>query len=51
LSDTELTVQAAVPLPLAQPLVNVGFWLAGWATRATDTFEADPLFSVETCTV
>ena len=51
LSDTELTAQAAVPLPLAQPLVNVGFWLEGWATRATDTFEADPLFPVETCTV
>ena len=51
LSDTELTVQAAVPSPLAQPLVNVGFWLEGWAARATDTFAADPLFSVETCTV
>ncbi len=44
-------MQVALPLPLAQPLVNVGFWLAGWATRATDTFEADPLFCVETCTV
>ena len=51
LPDTELTVQAVVPSPLAQPLVNVGFWLEGWATRATDTFAADPLFSVETCTV
>jgi hypothetical protein len=51
LSDTELTVQLAVPSPLAQPLVNVGFWLEGWPTRATDTFAADPLFSVETCTV
>ncbi len=51
LSDTELTVQSAVPSPLAQPLVNDGFWLAGWAARATDTFAADPLFSVETCTV
>ena len=51
MSDTELTVQLAVPSPLAQPLVNVGFWLEGWATRATDTFAADPLFSVETCTV
>ena len=51
LSDTELTVQAAAPSPLAQPLVNVGFWLEGWVTRATDTFAADPLFSVETCTV
>jgi hypothetical protein len=51
LSDTEVTVQSAVPSPLAQPLVNDGFWLDGWATRATDTFAADPLFSVETCTV
>ncbi len=47
----ELTVQVAVPLPLAQPLVTVGFWLAGWAARAIDTFETDPLFSVETCTM
>ncbi len=47
----ELTVQVAAPFPLAQPLVNVGFWLAGWAARATDTFETDPLFSVETCTM
>ena len=51
LSDTELTVQLAVPSPLAQPLVNVGFWLAGWVTRTTDTFAAEPLFLVETCTV
>jgi hypothetical protein len=51
LSDTELTVHVAVPLPLAQPPVNVGFWLEGWETRETDTFEADPLFWVETCTV
>ena len=34
LSDTELTAQLAVPSPLAQPLVNVGFWLDGWAARA-----------------
>ena len=51
LADTELTEQVAVPFPLGQPLVNVGFWLAGCATSATDTFEADPLFSVETRTV
>ena len=51
LSDTELTVQVAVPLPLAQPLVNAGFWLDGWAVRATVTSEADPLFLVETCTM
>ena len=50
LSDTELTVQLAVPWPLAQPLVNVGFWLDGWAVRATVTPEAEPLFSVETRT-
>ena len=50
LSDTELTVHVAVPPPLAQPLVNVAFWPAGCAARATDTLEADPLFWVETCT-
>ena len=50
MSDTELTVQVAVPFSFAQPLVNVGFWLDGWAVRATDTSEAEPLFSVETCT-
>lgn len=44
-------MQLVVPSPLAQPLVNVGFWLDGWAAKATDTFAADPLFSVETCTV
>ena len=48
LSDTELTVQVAVWSPLAQPLVNVGFRLEGCATRATDTSEADPMFSVQT---
>jgi hypothetical protein len=50
LSDTELTVHVAVPSPLAQPLVNAGFWLDGCAARATDTLAADPLFWVETCT-
>jgi hypothetical protein len=50
LSDTELTVQLAVPLPVAQPLVKVGFWPDGWAVRATVTSDADPLFWVETCT-
>ncbi len=50
LSETELTVQLAVPSPLAQPLVNAGFWLDGWAVRATVTAAAEPLFSVETCT-
>jgi hypothetical protein len=46
-SETEATEHAAVPSPLAQPLVNVAFWLDGCAVRATDTSAADP-FSVET---
>jgi len=50
LSDTELTVQLAVPLPAAQPLVKAGFCADGWAVRATVTPDADPLFSVETRT-
>ena len=50
LSDTELTVQVAVPSPLAQPLVNVGFWLDGCEVRVTDTLAAEPLFSVATST-
>jgi hypothetical protein len=50
LSDTELTVQLAVPPPLAQPLVNVGFGPDGWTVRARVTSDADPLFLVETCT-
>ena len=37
LSDTEPTVQVAVLSPLAQPLVNVGFWLVGLAASVTDT--------------
>ena len=49
LSDTELTVHAAVPSSLPQPLVKVGFWLVGLAVSATDTSEAVP-FSVETST-
>jgi hypothetical protein len=49
LSDTEPTVQLAVLSPLAQPLVNVGFWLVGLAASVTDTSEAGP-FLVETCT-
>ena len=48
-AGTELTTQAAVPSPLAQPMVNVGLWLDGWAASVTDTFEADT-FWVETCT-
>lgn len=51
LSDTELTVQVAVPSPLAQPVMKAGFWLESWAAMATDTFATDPLFSVDTCTV
>ena len=50
LSDTELTTQLAVPSPLRQPPVNTGFWLAGWAVRATVTSDAEPLFPVETRT-
>ena len=46
---TELTPHTAVPLPEAQPLLNVGFWLDGCAVSATDTSEADP-FWVEICT-
>jgi hypothetical protein len=37
---TELMAHEAVPSPLVQPLVNVGFWLDGCAVSATDTFEA-----------
>jgi hypothetical protein len=46
---TELMPHMAVPLPEAQPLLNVGFWLDGCAVSATDTSEADP-FWVVTCT-
>lgn len=49
LAVTELMLHEAVPSPLAQPLVNVGFWLDGCAVSATDTFEA-VAFWVETCT-
>jgi hypothetical protein len=50
LSDTALTAQLAVPSPLRQPLVNTGFWLVGWAVRATVTPVTEPLFPVETRT-
>lgn len=46
-SDIEATAQVAVPLPLSQPLVNVGFWLAGCEVSATETLAAEP-FWVET---
>jgi hypothetical protein len=49
LAVTEPMLHEAVPSPLAQPLLKVGFWLDGCAARATDTPEADP-FLVETCT-
>ena len=49
LSDTAARAHASVAFPLAQPLVNAGFWLAGCALRVTDTSEADP-FSAETVT-
>jgi hypothetical protein len=48
--ETELTVQVAVLSPVVQPLVNVGFWLDGWAVSVTETSAAEP-FSVETATV
>jgi hypothetical protein len=48
-SDIELTAQLAVLSPLAQPLVNTGFWLVGLAESVTDTSEAGP-FLVETST-
>jgi len=50
LSDTEPTVQLAVPSPLTQPPENTGFWLVGRAARATVTPDAEPLFAVDTCT-
>jgi len=46
---TKLTWHDAVPSSLAQPLVNVGFCLAGCAVSVTETCEADP-FWVVTCT-
>jgi hypothetical protein len=49
LSATELTAQLAVLSPLAQPLVNAGFWLVGLDESVTDTSEAGP-FLVETST-
>ncbi len=48
-ADTVLRVHAAVAFPLAQPLVNTGFWLDGCVARVTDTSEAGP-FSAETVT-
>ena len=39
---TELRVHEAVPSPLAQPLVNSGFWLDGCEVSVTDTLAADP---------
>jgi hypothetical protein len=46
---TEPMLHEMAPLPLAQPLLNAGFWLDGCAVNATHTSEADP-FCVETCT-
>jgi hypothetical protein len=45
----EPMLHEAVPSPLAQPVLNVGFWLEGCAVSATDTPAAGPFF-VETCT-
>ena len=49
LTETELIVHDAVPSPLVQPLVNVGFWLVGCAVSVMNTFETD-VFWVETRT-
>jgi hypothetical protein len=49
-TGTGPTVHAAVPSPLAQPLVNVALRLVGCAASATDTPEADA-FRVETRTM
>ena len=48
-SVTELTVQVAVLSPVLQPLVKVGFWVAGSAAIATDTSATGP-FLAETAT-
>jgi hypothetical protein len=49
LSVTALTVQEAGGSSLAQPLVNVGFWLVGCEASVTVTSEAEP-FTVEIVT-
>jgi hypothetical protein len=49
-AETELTEHWAVPSPLAQPFVNVAFWLIGCAVSATDTSGAD-VSRVETRTM
>jgi hypothetical protein len=49
LSVTELTVQVAVLSPVLQPLVKVGFWVAGSAATVTDTSATGP-FLAETAT-
>jgi hypothetical protein len=46
---TELTVQSAVLSPVLQPLVKVGFWVAGSAVIVTDTSATGP-FLAETAT-
>jgi hypothetical protein len=48
-SVTELTVQVAVLSPVVQPLVKVGFWVAGSAAIVTDTSATEP-FLAETAT-
>ncbi len=42
-------MQVAVFSPLAQPLMNAGFWLDGWDVSVTETSAAEP-FSAETST-
>jgi hypothetical protein len=46
---TEAMVHDAAPFPLAQPLLNAGFWPVGLAVSVTVTSEAGPSF-VATCT-
>jgi hypothetical protein len=48
-SVTELTVQVAVLSPVVQPLVKVGFWVAGSAAIVTETSAVEP-FLAETAT-
>lgn len=49
MSVTDLTVQEAGGSSLAQPVVNVGFWLVGCEASVTVTSEAEP-FTVEIVT-
>jgi hypothetical protein len=50
LSETEVNAHSVPPLPLAQPLVKLGCWLAGFEASVTSTPETGP-FCVEIVTV